>query len=484
MAACSVSDQGPGGPVTAARIEVVPARDTIESFTQRELQIRVHDSRGQLLPDAEFTTTSSNPARVQVNGPTISGQEWTTPQGTQPVDSAVITVQSGSAVARVPIVLLPQIAELRLQGAPQFIRSGRTVDFAPFIVTPRSGSFGTAELPVALFEWESSDAGVLTVAAGVVTPTGTGTVELRVSYREHAVTLPVRVGEALYDVVDVGASLAEPFHASHMNDSAEVVGTHFFGGASTGFHWRAGAVRNLDGCVTGRSAPPRINTAGQVMCRIEDGAGGLVPGYWRDGQVTAIAGGDTAFQPVAINDSGDVVGGMRFLSNGVMTSIPTKPLASTPAAIDLNNRRQVLVEGYNVSASGSATAYVWNATDGTTSELMSNGRYGGFTRMNDLGAVVGTAGSPGQLPTFETSEDINNAGQIVGADNGRGFVKIDGMKYILDYTVDADVAFMRGIVINERGQILAHGTLRPSGRVSYFLLTPRQAPAIGASMVP
>jgi hypothetical protein len=258
-----------------------------------------------------------------------------------------------------------------------------------------------------------------------------------------------------------------------------VVGIHFPADVATGFLWRAGAVTNLDGCLVQSGVDPRINAMGQVLCEISE-TGGAITGFWRDGTVTPVPGADGSFRGVALNDSGDVAGGTRFLSRGQMTEIAEKPHMLIPLATELNNRRQVLMKGGDVSTyfSGAEGAYLWNASDGSTSAVMSNGRYGRFGRMNDSGVVVGTFHQQGVEFSGMSSFDINNAGDIVGSDSGRAFVAIGGAKYILDAVVDADAELVSATVINESGQILVQGNVRSSGKATWFLLSPRQVSAM------
>ena len=478
LAGCGLSDQGPGA---AARIEITPSRDTIESFSQRELQVVVYDARGRVIPNAAFTSSSSNPELVGVSGAAVSGYEWRTPQFTQPVDSATITVQSGSATGTALIVLLPRITELRIEGAPQFLLRGGSMEYAPFIHTPKAGSVGTAILPPSILVWETSNPAVFTVSAdGLVTSTGDGTADLTVSHRGYSDVLPITVGEPLYDVVDVGAAFADSIRATDMNDSGAVVGVHFPGGVATAFMWDAGSVTDLDGCVVFASSILRVNSAGQVLCRMSESAGART-GLWHDGSLAAVPGTDETFEGAALNDSGDVVGGMRLLSKGAFSDIPPKQGIMDPSAAEVNNRRQVLVKGYDiVNYYGSAGAYLWNAADGSTSGILTNGRYGSFARMNDSGVVVGTYAPVGVPSSGQSSYDINSEGDVVGTDLGRAFVIIDGVKYILNQTLVSDADLQSAAVINDGGQILSSGRLRSSGQRSWFLLTPRRESAAAA----
>jgi probable HAF family extracellular repeat protein len=238
-----------------------------------------------------------------------------------------------------------------------------------------------------------------------------------------------------------------------------------------------------------------INNAGQVV------GSASVGGYvWRGpGDVVELG----FVSPVAINDHGLVVGssgsGTSFLwADGQYTELRTLG-GSSNAASDIDNFGAVV--GWSTTAEGDAHAFFADygviAGGGVPFDLGTLGGRNSYANgMNDSGQVVGISetaqGDPhaflfsfsgggmidlGTLGAASGAQDINNAGQVVGASGGSAFLYSGGAMIDLNTLLIADTTLHLDLAsdINEAGQIVGMGHT-PDSRVYGFLLTPAAVP--------
>lgn len=230
--------------------------------------------------------------------------------------------------------------------------------------------------------------------------------------------------------------------ATGINDNGEVSGNILGNGTAGGaFAWTAATgIQTI-----AFNSANAINSNGELAGR----GNGLAPAIYINGQITQL--GSTGGDAYAINDQGQVVGwngsAQPFLyTNGQMLDIGTLG-GNTGDAEAINNLGQVV-------------GYAQTASENTDAFLYSNGQ------MTDLGSLNGG---------FTSAYGINTSGAIVGESSDNAFVysngKMSNLNSLLDSTTQAGTVLQAAEAINNKGQIVANGTL--NGAATGFLLTPK-----------
>lgn len=249
--------------------------------------------------------------------------------------------------------------------------------------------------------------------------------------------------------------------------------------ASPGYSYLGGSLElvALDlpaGALSGTATA--VNDDGVVIGQAWDAFGGTGV-VWRDGVPTTIP----ATMPLAVNDSGQVVG-IQFPDSGptrgvVWTDGTLTTLEPTDPAPDRYSFAvAIAADGTVVGLSGSdfTHATVWH--DGTAVDLGTlGGEWSSADIINDRGQVAGISqtadgeqhaflAGPGGLRdlgtlggSYSTPVDINNRGQIVGVSetadgHGHAFLWDNGLMSDLG-TADGHTDSL-AVAINERGQVL------------------------------
>ena len=175
-------------------------------------------------------------------------------------------------------------------------------------------------------------------------------------------------------------------------------------------------------------------------------------------------GAPSSFEPLAINNSGQVVG-TNFTASGssvikhafIWSSGSTQDLGTLGGAnswgMAINNSGQVT--GYSVTSAATEDAFLWSAG-----------------AMQDLGTLSGGSRSFGV--------DVNDNGQVVGygptTDNSWGasaFVYTGGAMQDLNNLIapGSGLHLQQALAVNDSGQIVGWG-INSSGQTNAFLLTP------------
>ncbi len=198
-----------------------------------------------------------------------------------------------------------------------------------------------------------------------------------------------------------------------------------------------------------------------------------------------------------------VTGSNVFFNDGTVIDLSTfdpvsTPLETAPTAVAINNLNQV------TGGTGYADSFFWSQETGFT--LINPPGPGGYdwaSDINNLGQVVGTAGSPsagregyvwslngpvfniGLLPDIDpglggtSAIGINDNGQVVGSfassslDNYfRAILYEEGTLYDLNNLIPANSGWIleEALDINNQGQIVGTGVV--NGQEQDFLLTP------------
>jgi len=365
--------------------------------------------------------------------------------------------------------------------------------------------------------WSSSDTLVAAVSpAGVLEARSAGSTTVSARIGEHAAQLPVTV-VGRYRVVALGDSLSP----AAINERGEVVGTLKFIWA---FLWRGGTVVSLG---LREADAYDINDAGVVVGRTTVRTVTGTPSYsveritenlfrWQEGspaQLREVSAGGVRIVSAAVNGRGEAPFSMnplycgRFCTyDGYGLQADTMKSVSRVKVTDVNEQGTVvgLKElgpgyGYYFEESG-AVAYSGGAE--TILPGITSGRYAYSAALgiNDRGEVVGYSGSGERVPVRWTAQRtlerlplpagfqsgqadrINNRGEIVGSatpryayDEGRiGLLWQNGRLFRLDHlTGSEEWTITSPRDINDRGQIVAMATHRPSGVKQGVLLDPQ-----------
>ncbi|MCX5671716.1 MAG: PEP-CTERM sorting domain-containing protein [Planctomycetota bacterium] len=269
---------------------------------------------------------------------------------------------------------------------------------------------------------------------------------------------------------DLGTLGGENSNAYAINDSGQVVGT----ADRSAFLWQEGVMTLLGELPEVPSATPRlvqatgINRYGQVVGSVTVTVSSpawdsfLIPVVWNNGVATEIFprslvfGGPRFGATTDINDHGDVVGvrssGGFLWRNGALIDLgPALGGSALFGVPSINDVGQVV--GFSYLLSGGYQAFLWE--NGTT------------TRLALLPGGQGTLAS-----------DINNLGQIVGADGSHRAVLWEGgaISDLNDLVPDDSGWTLRSAhAINDLGQIVGWGII--NGNDHAFLLTPVPEPA-------
>lgn len=303
-----------------------------------------------------------------------------------------------------------------------------------------------------------------------------------ISAEPSPMDLAVIVGDAIYDVIDLGTLGGPSSVAYSINDVGQVVGSSLTAmGEEHAFLWENGVMTDL-GTLGGEVSTARsINNAGQVVGYSDHSRAFL----WENGELTELEIGVHKFGwPYAINEAGQIVGAFNapeagvccqpFLwQNGLATNLGTLPGFSTNEAYAVNDL------GWVVGGDGpEGHAFVWHndvMTDLGT--LVGPGGYSAAWGINGAGQVVGWTWAPGEGTTlthaflwqsgvmrdlgtlwdsWSIARDINDAGQVVGESAGRAFFWEDGVVTDLG-TLDERLA-SQAWAINELGHVVGQSS--------------------------
>ena len=313
-------------------------------------------------------------------------------------------------------------------------------------------------------------------------------------------------GDVKYAVTDLGA-LPDPNSmvslAYGINNSEQVVGVSYslYGPPRDAFIWGNGEITKLASFGGNATWGYGINDLGHVVGH--EGSAGAV--LWQNGTPTPLGNLPGASDSVgyAINGSGQVVGSSYQVGGGttpvlwqggqIIELIPGQLMAYAEAH-DINESGQIVgVAGLDTIV---GQAFLWE--DGNVINL---GSLPGLPpnqdhrarAINDLGQVVGDASYhgfiwqdgamsplgtiPGGIGTIPY--DINNAGQVVGADPIHSAVLWENGAIVdLQDLIPGNSGWelVRATGINDSGYIVGYG-YNPSGDERAFLLTPIPEPA-------
>ena len=336
-----------------------------------------------------------------------------------------------------------------------------------------------------------------------------------------ALALPVGVSIAFgqsYSVVDIG-TLGDPVASSDVqgmaiNNSGVIVGRadvldSHGNQQSAAFTYSNGTITNLGTLGGSWSEAWGINDLGTIVGQSTVPGDSSSPGFsWSNGVMTSLGTlGGTASFGAAINNAGTIVGfsvlpgsinarAMSY-SNGTMTNLGT--LGGDYSVAWAINSAGIIVGQASIAGEGAKHAFIYS--NGQMTDL---GTLPGYTdsfafAINDAGTVIGWAiksddgigahtvafiynnGTMTSLGTFPGTIDslataINNEGTIGGDSDGRAFIYSNGTMTDLNALVALPNVHLSGCYgINDKGQIVAVGTLSNGGEHTY-LLTPVVAP--------
>lgn len=255
---------------------------------------------------------------------------------------------------------------------------------------------------------------------------------------------------------DIGNFGASAFKATGVNDAGQVSvasenDLQCSAVARFPFVWEDGALRQLDNS----GAANAINALGQAA----GNASGAAALWTSGGSQQLDGGGSNAF---AINDLGHVVGnandlpgatanGDAFFWDGTMHDLGR--LFDESTALAINDKDVVAGESSQVNRFSHAFVYSGGAMHDIDCDTRGRAAFGC--------TGPGTGGS--------RADGINDAGQVVGEENGRAFVwDSAGGMVDLNTLVPADVndVLTNAVAINDSGQIIA------TGASSSYLLSP------------
>lgn len=312
---------------------------------------------------------------------------------------------------------------------------------------------------------------------------------------------PANAATTTYTITDLGSLGGGITSAAAINASGQVTGYSYLSkqGAVciTGapqkhcspyhaFLWTNGKMTDL-GVLNGGgdfSQGNAINDSGQVVGMATDPSLDIVAAFWNGRRVTPLPG---LFAANGINDSGQIVGGVSgvfLVSNGTPTFLPVPSSDDACSPVAINNSGQVIGECAHPGPFGpGGDAVVWN--NGTPTVLPTLGGQQGAvpTAINNNGQVVGrsetgsgvedgflwTNGKLTDLGSAFSPAAINDSGVMVGGQ----FVDSDGILQNLNNLIPAGSGYQiqSATGINDNGQIVANATDTATGQTHALLLT-------------
>lgn len=320
-----------------------------------------------------------------------------------------------------------------------------------------------------------------------------------------------------WDFMDLGSFVAGSSHATGINNAGQVVGYGALSSASstphTGFLYSDGAT-TITGPYAGYSTQLYgINDLGVAVGGAEDIAAAYT---YSSGAMTAIPGVAPLSWPVSINDAGQIAivtaqminGGSNssyLYSGGSFTDLGSLGGGNTNAAA-INNLGQIT--GGTYTSAGQQQAFLYSGGVMTGIGRLDGARVTIPTAMNDAGTIVGYSFDANQDSGYQyasiysngqwskllpASSDalaygINNRGDVVGVDRGRGFLYSNGSYVDLMNIPQVQAAgwhTMTATDINDRGQIVGYGSYRQNDDffTHAFLLSPSALGGGGAGGV-
>jgi probable HAF family extracellular repeat protein len=321
---------------------------------------------------------------------------------------------------------------------------------------------------------------------------------------------------AAYEITDLGTLGGTESLAQALNDNGEIVGYSYLAGDTSyrAFMYSGGVMVDLGTLGGNFSMATGINESGQVVGTSSISNGQFHAFIYQAGTMTNITSAYESATGLGINNNGRVVGHLRpnniagvhrgfIYNNGAMNILGTfggvNAAAQSSSALGIND---------NNEAVGQAdVSWVNNMYSGYHAFLYSGGVMTGIqaspanqifntaTDVNDSGLVVGfhwgTTGSSstpqlaftysngvltdiGTLPGASTSiaRAVNNAGDVVGTSQGRGFLYSGGTMTDLNSLLPANSGWVirDAYDINEYGQIVGQGVI--DGEHHAYLMTP------------
>lgn len=317
-----------------------------------------------------------------------------------------------------------------------------------------------------------------------------------------------------YTITDLGTLGGTFSYAYGINNSGQVVGTAAVpGDAIRSFLWQNGSMQSLGTLGGDNSIAYDINNHGQVV-GVSSISGGGTLGHaflWQNGsmQNLGVLGGDYSGAS-AINDSGTIVGWSNVgnypgahafvYANNVMTDLGT--LGGTESSAAAINSLGYIVGNAYTQGNTESHMVAWDTfgihdlhnpnqsvNDRATSINASNqivGVDGGSPSTASIRAFLLQNGVKTYLGTFGGSESIagaiNESGQIVGeafttAGNPHAFLYEGNTLQDLNSFLPSNSGWVlqEAHDINDRGQIVGHGTI--GGVTHAFLMAPVPIPA-------
>jgi probable HAF family extracellular repeat protein len=251
-----------------------------------------------------------------------------------------------------------------------------------------------------------------------------------------------------------------------VNERGDVVG--FYGdndvSARRAFYWSNSTFKQLPGFANdGGAEAHALNNRGEIVGLARPRGGYSAAAIWRNGvpEFIGTLGGNSSTAN-DINDAGQVVGesspqgnnlGHAFLYwHGEMTDLGTLANGTLSSALAIND------SGWVTGASTTASSPTLKAFIYADGKMRGLGTLNGSSHsigfgINDRGEVVGESGTGADLRAFVWTAQ----GGIVDLNS---------------FFPGADFQLVRGINVNDRGQILAVGRPKSGPGSSLYLLTP------------
>jgi acetyl esterase/lipase len=201
-AAVEFHADGVPGPVDASRSTVAAEPPDVLTDSISVIAVTARDAYGNPVPGAAVRLSASGQGNTIVQPP-ATGPDGTaigTFRSSSPGTRTVIAEVDGVTLARQATVLVqsPPVAEVVVTPAEAALLVGQTVTLSAAAVDAAGDP-----VPGATIAWSSSDPGVATVAAGIVTAVGPGSAMVTATSEGRSGTVPVTVSYGEGTLTDV-----------------------------------------------------------------------------------------------------------------------------------------------------------------------------------------------------------------------------------------------------------------------------------------